>query len=266
MGLGDSNFAGWISWLARFDCSLYALSGGFYLLSVFSVLHIPQPFALTLPFEKSCPDFYNFFGWFNWYSNKNPKIGSILVLLLLVILVAFAVSGGLHLTTLGAISNWSINFDNFWKAGLLGIFSSAALFYIAFEGSEIQVQSGEEIDDPKKLTKALFGAWGVVTALYLIITFVIIANGLPANLGEGTIIESARKFMPFGAVIMTIGGFLANIAALNATIFSSSRLAFSLARDESIYKLSHIHPKILPLTWPPSLSMFLIAIMVCHCL
>ncbi len=270
MGLGDFQgfFAGWISWLAHASaCGLYALSGGFYLyVLLFSVLKIPQPFNLTLEsFEKIFAlIFILFFGWLNWRSNKKTqKIGSILVLLLLVILVAFAVSGSLRLTTLGAVSNWSINFNNFWQAGLLGIFSSAALFYIAFEGSEIQVQSGEEMDDPKKLTKALFGAWGVVAILYLIIAFVMIANGLPANLGEGTIIESARKFMPFGAIIMTIGGFLANIAALNATIFSSSRLAFSLARDESIYtKLSHIHPKNLTPDVATLISMLLIAIMV----
>ncbi len=270
MGLGDFQgfFAGWISWLAHASaCGLYALSGGFYLyVLLFSVLHIPQPFNITLEsFEKIFAlIFIVFFGWLNWRSNKKTqKIGSILVLLLLVILVAFVASGVLHLTTLETISSWSVNFNNFWQAGILGIFSGAALFYIAFEGSEIQVQSGEEIDDPKKLTKALFGAWGVVAILYLIIAFVMIANGLPANLGEGTIIESARKFMPWGAVIMTIGGFLANIAALNATIFSSSRLAFSLARDESIYtKLSHIHPKNLTPDVATLISMLLIAVMV----
>ena len=50
--------------------------------------------------------------------------------------------------------------------------------------------------------------------------------------------------MPFGGFIMVVGGILANLAALNATIYSSSHVSYALARDKNIWsRLSQIHFK-----------------------
>ena len=46
----------------------------------------------------------------------------------------------------------------FWE------FCSSKLFYIAFEGSEIQVQAGEEMKNPARDLKiGLLTSWGVVS-------------------------------------------------------------------------------------------------------
>ena len=56
--------------------------------------------------------------------------------------------------------------------------------------------------------------------------------------------EAAHSFMPLGGIILIIGGLLANLAALNATIFSSSHVAFALARDKNIWShMADIHFK-----------------------
>jgi len=55
-------------------------------------------------------------------------------------------------------------------------------------------------------------------------------------------VEAAHSFMPLGGIILIIGGLLANLAALNATIFSSSHVAFALARDKNIWShMADIH-------------------------
>lgn len=254
MGLGDFQgfMAGWISWLAHAAaCGLYALSGGFYLYQfLFSALHIPPPlFISEHAFEKIFALIaLGILGWLNWKSNKTTqKAGGVIVTILLAILFLFIVSGffGLSFSIPSEMNApWTNNFSNFWSMGIIGIVSAAALFYIAFEGSEIQAQSGEEVTDPKSLKTALFGSWAIVAALYLVIAFIMISYGPLEDLGEGAIISIAKKFMPFGPPLMVVGGVLANLAALNATIFSSSRLAFSLARDKSILTyLARIHSK-----------------------
>jgi nucleotide-binding universal stress UspA family protein len=143
------------------------------------------------------------------------------------------------------------NFQPLLPAGILGILSAAAFFYIAFEGSEIQVQAGEETRDPKRNIKiGLMASWGIVSAIYLLISLIIIGatrdggpiHQLLANWGEGAIVRSAQTFMPFGNFIMIVGGLLANLAAINATIYSASRVSFALARDKNIWsRLSSIH-------------------------
>ncbi|MBI4114670.1 MAG: amino acid permease [Candidatus Niyogibacteria bacterium] len=268
-GLGDFQgfIAGWISWLAHAAaCGLYALSGGFYF-SQFLILTFNVPLHSFLPAETFSKIFallfIAVFGWLNWKSNKSTQqTGAFIVIALVIILGLFIVSGFVAGDALTPAS-WKIPFSDFWKYGFFGIMSAAALFYIAFEGSEIQAQSGEEVHDPKKLRIALFGAWGIVSAIYFLVALVMLLNGPLTEFGEGAIIKSAALFMPFGVVVMIVGGILANIAALNATIFSSSRLAFSLARDKSIFHgLSAIHVKNFTPHWTVLVSVVLISIMV----
>lgn len=274
-GLGDFQgfIAGWISWLAHGSaCGLYALSGAFYLNQLFfSILNIPLPSFLShgIAEKGGAILFLVIFGWLNWKSNKTTqRTGEFIVIILLCILGLFIISGFtafFGLIDMNTLSKNILNnpFDNFFEYGLIGIMSAAALFYIAFEGSEIQAQSGEEIKNPKNLKTALFGAWGTVSILYFLIAFIMVANGSQGELGGGAIIKSAQLFMPFGVILMTLGGILANLAALNATIFSSSRLAFSLARDRSIlHHLSHIHLKNMTPNWAVLASVILIGIMV----
>ena len=59
---------------------------------------------------------------------------------------------------------------------------------------------------------------------------------------DRAIIESAKQFLPLGYLLMIVGGLLANIAALNATIYSSSRVLFAMARDKFVWsRLGETH-------------------------
>ena len=50
--------------------------------------------------------------------------------------------------------------------------------------------------------------------------------------------------MPYGGLIVLVGGMVSTLAALNATTFSSARVAFAMGRHYNLpHKLSEIHPK-----------------------
>ena len=56
--------------------------------------------------------------------------------------------------------------------------------------------------------------------------------------------ESVELFMPYGAFIVLAGGLVSTLAALNATTFSSARVAFAMGRHYNLpHKLSAIHPR-----------------------
>jgi basic amino acid/polyamine antiporter, APA family len=55
--------------------------------------------------------------------------------------------------------------------------------------------------------------------------------------------KAAEIFLPYGALIVLVGGMVSTLAALNATTFSSARVAFAMGRHYNLpHKLSSIHP------------------------
>ena len=107
--------------------------------------------------------------------------------------------------------------------------------------------------------------------MYLLVSLVIIGatrDGGPiwqvlGQWGEGAVVKAAAGFMPFGIFLMLIGGLLANLGALNATIYSCSRVAFALARDRNVWsRLANIHLKNLSPHLAVIASTILIALMV----
>ena len=56
--------------------------------------------------------------------------------------------------------------------------------------------------------------------------------------------KAAELFMPYGAFIVLAGGLISTLAALNATTFSSARVAFAMGRHYNLpHKFGAIHPK-----------------------
>jgi amino acid transporter len=256
-GLGNFQgfLAGWLDWFAHAAaCGVYALSFGFYANEFLKIMELNLHFNLGYFSNAKIIAVLAiiFFGYINWRGTKTiGRTGNVITICLLAILGLFIIFGSYALITSPSPLK---NFTPFLPHGILGIIAAASFFYIAFEGSEIQVQAGEETKNPKRdLKLGLFSSWAAVSIIYVLISIVIIGatslNDGPIwnilkNLSEGAIVASAKTFMPLGGFIMIVGGLLANLAALNATIFSSSHVAFALARDKNIWShFSQIHSK-----------------------
>lgn len=272
-GLGDLQgfMSGWFSWMAHsVACSLYAASFGIFAYEFFfSLLNLPafgiSEVTWVLIFTISV---ILIFGLINYRGVAlTGKIGGWISLILLAILFFYIVFGLKKISFSPEI--FATNFSPFLPFGFVGVLQAAGLFYIAFEGSEIQAQTGEEVKNPVRTLKiGLFTSWAIITVIYLLISFVIV-GATDANsstswkiLGEHSdraIIESAKQFLPFGYILMVIGGLLANIAALNATIYSSSRVLFAMARDKFVWgKLANTHE----LNQTPHLALILSLIVI----
>jgi len=150
--------------------------------------------------------------------------------------------------------SWTDNFADFMPHGVGGLIAAMGLTFIAFEGYEIIVQTGEEVKNPRKnIPKAIFISLGLVVALYSIVAFVSIAGTFPEGkaawqfIGENQelgIMKAAETFLPYGAFIVLAGGIVSSLAGLNATTFSSARVAFAMGRHYNLpHILSSIHPK-----------------------
>ena len=74
-------------------------------------------------------------------------------------------------------------------------------------------------------------------------------NGQPAwkyigTYGDLGIMKTPESFLPFGPLIILSGGIVSSLAALNATTYSSARVAFAMGRHYNLpHQLSQIHPK-----------------------
>jgi basic amino acid/polyamine antiporter, APA family len=145
------------------------------------------------------------------------------------------------------------NFANFMPNGIEGWVAAMGLTFIAFEGYGIIVQTGEEVKNPKRnIPRAIFISHAIVVILYCLVAFVSIGaispQGIPAwrfigESGELGIMKAAEMFLPYGALIVLVGGMVSALAALNTTTFSSARVAFAMGRHYNLpHKLSSIHP------------------------
>jgi len=62
--------------------------------------------------------------------------------------------------------------------------------------------------------------------------------------GDLGISKAAELFMPYGSLIIIAGGIVSSLAALNATTYSSARVAFAMGRHYNLpHQLSEIHHK-----------------------
>ncbi len=246
--------SGWMSWFAHMvACSLYALGFGAYfshtLMEVgfeFSPLFTQWLPKILAVFVIALFSYINFRG-----ASETGIVGTIVTSLKMVILGLFITFG------MAKISGNPVslrNFTPFMPNGWGGVFVAMGLTYIAFEGYEIIAQCSEEVKDPKRnIPRAVFWSIAIVVPIYILIAIVSIGaidgGSMPVwkYLGvnkEIAMVEAARQLMPYGAIILLVGGLFSTTSALNATIYSSSRVSFAMGRDVNLPRaFSRVHLK-----------------------
>lgn len=289
-------YAGWMSWFAHaVACSLYAITFGVFLLHLAALgLGFPVEFQLFGFIDARLVEkilaalMVGLFAYINYRgAEETGKAGVIVTGIKVIILGLFIVFG--IIATLKT-PNWPAKFlsnPEFAPNGVFGIIGAMGFTYIAFEGYEIIVQSGEEVVDPgTNIPKAVFYSMLIVVPIYILVAFSAIGgievtqhlidtskhlSGTPetvytwqllGDLGELGIIEAAGQFVPYGSVLLLVAGLAATMSALNATIYSSSRVSFAMGRDRVLPDLfNRIHPNQRTPHWAIVLSAVLIIVM-----
>jgi amino acid transporter len=237
--------AGWMDWFAHaVACSLYALGFGAYFREV---LHVAGVGEFQLPIfglevwlaVGACAlfSYINFRG-----ASETGKAGNVVTLGKLAVIGAFIVAG---LWTMAKHTGWQGSFSPFMREGWGGVLAAMGLTFIAFEGYEIIAQTSEEVEDPRRnVPRAVFLSLLIVIPIYLLVALVAVgAVTPPAGMNvteylgqekETALVTAADQFVMGGGLIVLVGGLLSTLSALNATIYSSSRVALAMARDASL--------------------------------
>src|SRR5215204_5249494 len=252
--------SGWMAWFAHIVAgSLYAVGYGSFQFSLlnmlgivgdeplFGFIHVNKLIALL---SIAAFAYVNIKG-----ASETGKLGIIVTVIQLGTIFALIGAGFL---TMNNNPDWTSNFmANFAPIGIGGIVAAMGLTFIAFEGYEIIVQTGEEVKKPRKnIPRAIFISLTLVVLLYCLVALVSIGaispndtGGIPVwnfigQYGDLGISKAAEIFLPYGSFIILAGGIVSSLAALNATTYSSARVAFAMGRHYNLpHQLSNIHHK-----------------------
>ncbi|MFW5919577.1 MAG: amino acid permease, partial [Halanaeroarchaeum sp.] len=277
LGRSQAFLAGWMSWFAHAVAgSLYTLGFGAFvhlLLSAYFGIDLFDPFTIIgvgIGPEKLFAVFAGvLFTYINYRGAKETGLAGNVVTLVKVTVILVLVLFGFgyifgHPTTAAG------RFEPFLPRDFGGVFIAMGLTFIAFEGYEIIVQSGEEVVDPKQaVPKAVFYSMSIVVTIYVLVAIVLIgavtvtpelfqlaqegaasgghgATNLPpmpataedaavwqvlGHLGELGLARAAGQIMPYGTVVILVAGVFSTLSALNATTYSSTRVSFAMGRD-----------------------------------
>ncbi|HKJ82137.1 MAG TPA: amino acid permease [Ignavibacteriaceae bacterium] len=246
--------SGWMSWFAHaVACSLYALGFGAYFEHVFSELGVAIPhWGFFSPQKILAAGAALLFGYINFRgASETGKIGNFVTIAKIVILLIFV---GFGLELILRKGDWMTTFSPFMPNGWGGVFKAMGLTFIAFQGFEVIAQSSEEIKNPKKnIPRAVFLSLIIVVPIYLLVAVTAIGSVNPGNMTpwdylasqkEIALVDVARHFFVGGGIMILVGGLISTMSALNATIYSSSRVAFAMGRDRNFPTFfSKVHPK-----------------------
>jgi amino acid transporter/nucleotide-binding universal stress UspA family protein len=246
--------SGWMSWFAHaVACSLYALGFGAYFELVLKEFGLLLPaWGFLSPQKVLAIGIAIVFAYVNFRgASETGKIGNLVTMTKIAILGVFVVFGLEFMLRHG---DWSAGFTPFMPNGWSGIFKAMGLTFIAFQGFEVISQCSEEVKNPKKnIPKAVFLSLLIVIPIYLLVAVTALGSVRPEGMTpwdylalrkETALVDVARLFFAGGGVMLLVGGLISTMSALNATVYSSSRVAFAMGRDRNFPAFfSKVHSK-----------------------
>ncbi|WP_272700211.1 APC family permease [Desulfovibrio sp. Fe33] len=119
---------------------------------------------------------------------------------------------------------------------MLPLVAGGMIIFVAYEGFELIANTGAEIRDPERnLPLAFYLSVGFVILLYVAIAVVVVGN-LPLDAIAGArdyaLAEAARPFLgQTGFTLIAVAALLSTFSAINATLYGSSRLCYTIAKE-----------------------------------
>jgi amino acid transporter/nucleotide-binding universal stress UspA family protein len=264
--------SGWMSWFAHaVACSVYAIGFGAYFEHLLKELNIAVPhWGFLGPHKILAAGVAILFAYINFRgASETGKVGNLVTITKIIILAIFVLFGLEWIIKRG---NWQAHFTPFMPYGWSGVFKAMGLTFIAFEGYEVIAQSSEEIRNPRKnIPRAVFLSLAIVIPIYLLVAVTALGSVAPTTTTpwdylalkkEIALVDVARNLFVGGGVMLLFGGLISTMSALNATTYSSSRVAFAMGRDRNFPAFfSRIHPKNFTPQWAILVSLIIVVLM-----
>ena len=125
------------------------------------------------------------------------------------------------------------------QPGLLGVVVGAASVFMAYEGFELVAYDYDEMADRKRVMGRIMPlAIGSAALIYVLVALAVpMLTGTKAVIEDGEVALSQAGQAALGTpglVLVTIAAALSTASAINATLFSSARLAREVAQDGAL--------------------------------
>ncbi len=163
-------------------------------------------------------------------------------------IVVIVVIAALAFTTHGSWLHFGEHYSGA-TGGTMGFVLAVTAALWAFDGCSDLNMVAEEVRSPEKnIPLALLAGFGIVAALYLLVSLAV-QYALPAvMLGQsGSPMSDAVRGSALGvsaAIIVSVGIVLSLTATLNGTAMSGARMSFAVARDGNFFApLAKVHPR-----------------------
>ncbi len=201
--------------------ALYSHAFGAYLAAIFGLGFWPwgQLFATTVLL---------IFAWINLRGARTVgNTEDIIVGIKLSILLLFVIVGlfGVHWGKFGQIGS-----------DMGSILAGGFLIFLAYEGFELIANTARDIENPlKNIPRAYYISVLTVILVYVLVAIVALGHLNPQALVSAKDYALAVAAKPFlgnaGFVLIAFAALLSTASAINATLYGSARIAYTLAKD-----------------------------------
>jgi len=118
----------------------------------------------------------------------------------------------------------------------LAIIGGGMVIFVAYEGFELISNAAEDVRNPQRtLPRALYLSVGFTIALYVLVAIVTVGTLTIAQVRGASsyvLAEAARPSLgQFGFVLVAVAALLSTTSAINATLYGTARLSWTVARS-----------------------------------
>jgi len=218
---GSLNNLLWLSYIVML--ALYAYAFGSYGATFFPQSWQPIARHVLITLAVVLPGILNVIGA-RALSRAETLVVAVKVALLLLFVAVGAV--GVDRTRIEP-SAWS---------GTLALVTGGMIIFLAYEGFELIANSAQDVTNrTKTLPRAFYASVVFVIILYIAVSIVAIGN-LPVDrivaAKDYALAEAARPFLgSAGFTLVGIAALLSTFSAINATLYGSARLSYTIARE-----------------------------------
>jgi amino acid transporter len=122
-----------------------------------------------------------------------------------------------------------------------GIVAAGMLVFVAYEGFELIANAAEDVRNPSRtLPRAFHLSVGLVIVLYIVIATITVGSLSSQQIASSSDFALAAAAKPSlgqaGFLIVAVSAVLATFSAINATLYGTARLSYSIASEGELPK------------------------------
>ncbi len=257
-------FLGW-ALILEYMLAVAAVSTGWasYFNSFINALGLHMPQALSGPFDPAHGTYINITAVASVLivalllahgSRTSVRVNDIMVIVKVIIILIFVVVGAFFIK--------GKNLHPFMPYGFSGVIKGSSLVFFAYLGFDVVAASAADVKDPQKnMPRGIIGTLVITTILYIAVSVVLTGMVYYKQLDVSNPVAYALQLVhrDWVAAILSVGALAGMATSMISTMFSSTRLIYSIGRDGLFPEaLGKINPK----TKVPTNSLIIVTIII----